>query len=111
MTNQTPKWSKADLKIYTLMLCAKIDQIETEEEIAFIKSRTDDATFNRLYKEFCNDNEDACFEKIEDAVNLHEYSPKELDELKREIRAIFHSDEKFVLKEQYLEEVFDNILY
>lgn len=93
------------------MLCAKIDQDESEEEIALIKSKTDEATFNRLYTEFCCDEEDGCFEKVEDAIHQHEYSQKELHEFKREILAVFHSDKRFVMKEQYLEKVFDHILY
>ena len=33
--------SKSELKIYILILCAKIDGEETEEEITLIKSKTD----------------------------------------------------------------------
>ena len=111
MKNELKKWSKAELKIYILILCAKIDKDESEEEIALIKSKTDEKTFNKLYNEFCCDEEDGCFEKIEDAVNQHEYSPRELHELKQDILLVFHSDDKFMMKERYLEKVFDNILY
>lgn len=111
MKNELTKWTKTELKIYILMLCAKIDQNESVEEIALIKSKTTDETYNKLYNEFCCDEEDGCFEKIEDAINHHEYSPKELYWLKQEILEVFHSDEKFVMKERYLEKVFDNILY
>jgi len=111
MENQMSQWSKAELKIYILILCAKIDGDETEEEIALIKSKTDTETFDKLYNEFCCDEEDGCFEKIEYAINQHEYSLKELHELKKEILEVFHLDEKFSTKERYLEKVFDNILY
>lgn len=111
MKNELNKWSKAELKIYILLLCAKIDQEESEEEIALIKSKTDADTFNKLYKEFSCDEEDGCFEKIEDAINNHEYSPAEIHELKKEILAVFHADHKFGIKEKYLEKVFDTILY
>jgi hypothetical protein len=93
------------------MLCAKIDDEESEEEITLIKSKTDEITFNKLYNEFCCDEEDGCFEKIEDAINQHEYSPKELHELKQEIIEVFHSDKDFSMKERYLETVFERILY
>ena len=69
MKNDLIKWTKAELKIYILLLCAKIDQEESETEIALIKSKTDEATFNKLYNEFCCDEEEGCFEKIEDAIN------------------------------------------
>ena len=111
MKNELSKWSKADLKIYILLLCAKIDKEETEEELAFIKAKTDEDTFNLIYNEFCCDEEDGCFEKIEYAIHQHEYSPKELKELKKEILEVFHSDKNFSMKERYLEAVFDNILY
>jgi hypothetical protein len=111
MKNELSKWSKAELKIYILLLCAKIDQEETEEELAFIKTKTDEDTFNRIYNEFSCDEEDGCFEKIEDAINHHHYSPKELNDLKKEILDVFHSDKNFSMKERYLEKVFDNILY
>ncbi len=111
MENEMANWSKADLKIYILMLCAKIDDHESEEELTLIKSKTDTETFDRVYNEFCCDEEDGCFEKIEDAINQHEYSPKELQDLKQEILDIFHSDKEFSTKERYLERIFDNILY
>jgi hypothetical protein len=111
MKNDMANWSKEDLKIYILMLCAKIDQDESEEEMAFIKSKTDEVTFNRIYDEFCCDEEDGCFEKIEDAINQHEFAPKELHQLKQDIIEIFHSDKNFSQKERYLEKVFDHILY
>jgi hypothetical protein len=111
MKNEMANWSKADLKIYILMLCAKIDDHESEEELTLIKSKTDTETFDRVYNEFCCDEEDGCFEKIEDAINQHEYSPKELQDLKQEILDIFHSDKEFSTKERYLERIFDNILY
>ena len=105
------QWSKEDLKIYILLLCAKIDNEESEEEMTLIKSKTDEETFNRLYNEFCCDEEDGCYEKIEDAINKHQYSYKEISDLKNEIQEIFHSDNKFGMREKYLEKVFDNILY
>ena len=111
MKNELKKWSKEELKIYILLLCAKIDEEESEEELAIIKSKTDEATFNKVYNEFSCDEEDGCFEKIEEAIHYHEYAPKELQELKKEILDIFHSDQHFSMKERYLEKVFDNILY
>lgn len=111
MKNALTKWTKTELKIYILMLCAKIDQNESAEEIAVIKSKTSNETYNKIYNEFCCDEEDTCFEKIEDAINYHEYSPKELYWLKQEILEVFHSDKKFVMKERYLEKVFENMLY
>ncbi|WP_179321265.1 hypothetical protein [Winogradskyella helgolandensis] len=111
MKNDLSKWSKAEFKIYMLLLCSKFDHHEAEEEIALIKSKTDDTTFNKIYNEFSCDEEDSCFEKIEDTINQHEYTLKELADLKQEILEVFHSDKYFSQRERYLEKVFDNILY
>ncbi|MEZ4793045.1 MAG: hypothetical protein R2783_06185 [Gelidibacter sp.] len=111
MKTTKSRWTKKELKVYILLLCAKIDNEELDKEIELIKTKTDTATFNTLYNEFSNDDEDTCFEKIEDAIGHHEYSPSELNELKREIHEVFASDKKILLKERNLERVFDNILY
>lgn len=111
MQNKLENWSKKELKIYILLFCAKVDQIESAEEIALIKSKTDPETFDRLYKEFCEDREDDCFEKIEDAIGNYPFSPREIAEIKKEVMDVFNSDEKFSMKERYLDKVLDNILY
>lgn len=111
MKNDLTQWTKAELKIYILLLCAKIDQEESEDEIALIKSKTELDTFTKIYNEFKCDEEDCCYEKIEDAINHHEYSPNEIHNLKKEIFEVFNADHKFKMKERYLEKVFDNILY
>ncbi|MDP5231450.1 MAG: hypothetical protein NWQ38_13745 [Cellulophaga sp.] len=111
MKNELTPWSKAELKIYLLLLCAKIDQEESEAEIAFIKSKTDENTFHKVYNEFCCDEEEDCFEKIEKAIHYHHYSTMELGDLKKEILAVFHSDKNFSMKERHLEKIVDNILY
>lgn len=111
MKNVQNLWSKTELKIYILMFCAKIDQHESEQEIELIKSKIDPETFDRLYTEFCLDDEDTCFEKIEDAIGKHPFSPMEIHEIKKEVLEVFNSDKKFEMKERYLEKVLDNILY
>lgn len=109
-TDHTP-WSKVELKTYILLLCAKADLVATEEEFNLIRSKTSAETFDKIYEEFCNDEEDECFEKIQNAVGKHKYSYKELSDLKKEIQEVFFSDNKFLLKEQNLGRVLDNILY
>lgn len=106
-----PNWSKTELKIYILLLCANIDSEIKEEEISLIKSYADTTTFNSVYKEFCKDDEDTCFEKIEYVIGKHEFSHMELNDLKKEVFGVFNSDDKFHLSERYLEKVLDNILY
>lgn len=111
MKPEQKQWSKVELKTYILLLCAKADLVETEEELNLIKYKTSIETFDNIYEEFCKDDEDVCFEKIQNAVGRHKYSYKELSELKKEIQEVFLSDKKLLMKEHYLGRVLDNILY
>ena len=109
-TNKT-LWSKVELKTYILLLCAKADLVATEKEFNLIKSKSSSDIFEKIYAEFCLDDDNICLEKIQNAVGKHQYSYKELFELKKEIQDVFLSDNKILMKEQYLSRVLDNILY
>ena len=111
MINEKPKWSKDELKVYILLLCAKADWNETAEEIALIKSKTKEEVFNSVYNEFNGDNEDISLDKIEASIECHNYSTMEIIELKKEIQDVFISDNNFTLKEQYIDEILDNLIY
>lgn len=106
-----PKWSKAELKTYILLLCANADQNESGEEIEHIKSQTEIASFESIYKEFSDDNEDEALEKIDSNIQLHEFSSLELSSLKRDIRSVFLIDESFTMKEANIDRILDNIIY
>lgn len=107
MTN----WTKEEIKIYILLLCARADNVESEEELNLIKSKTNTDTYNKIYNEFCDDEEDVCFEKLEDGIRQHHFSTMELSELRTEIRQVFLADHKFTMMERRLDMVFDNIIY
>jgi hypothetical protein len=77
MKNEQPKWSKEELKIYILLLCAKADWKETPEEMTLIRSKSNQEIFDRIYKEISEDKE----------------------------------DKDFSLKEQYIDEILDNLIY
>ena len=111
MKNESKYWSKEELKIYILLLCAKADSIESDVEINMIKSKIDSKTFDRLYKEFSCDDEDLCLDKIQSAIAKHEYSNKELKGLRKEIHELFLSDKKYNLKERNLDRLLDTMLY
>ncbi|MCH4821877.1 hypothetical protein ML462_01725 [Gramella lutea] len=111
MSSEEQNWTKTELQIYILLLCANADSNETEEEINLIKSKTDKATFEKMYKEFSGDTEEESLEKIQDNLAVHEYSHKELTELRREMFEVFFSDKKFSMMENTLDKILDNILY
>lgn len=109
-TEQTP-FSKTELKIYILLLCAKADLVETKEELDLIKSKTSSATFEKMYSSFCDETEDESLDRIHEILANHEYSYRELTELKKEVQDVFISDKKVDRKEYNLGQILDNILF
>lgn len=111
MPSETSKFSKAELQVYILLLCANIDSEETEEEVNFIKSKVDIDTYHRLHDEFMEDSEEDRYQKIDDNIHMHEYSHKELAALRKEMYEIFFSDCEFKMMERNLDRIMDNMLY
>ena len=111
MSSEQQHWTKEELQIYILLLCANADSNETEEEITLIKSKTNQETFEKMYQEFSGDTEEESLEKIQDNLVNHEYSHKEIAELRREMFEVFFSDKKFSMMENTLDKILDNILY
>ncbi|MUP44449.1 hypothetical protein E0K83_01660 [Gramella sp. BOM4] len=111
MKTKNKQWTKAELHTYILLVCANADNHITPEEINLIKSNVNGEAFDRIYDEFLKDNETESLDKICDAVALHEYSHRELDQLKVDMNRIFLSDQKYMLMEQNLKRILDNIIY
>jgi hypothetical protein len=112
MTSKIDHWTKLELQIYILLLCANADSEETKVEIEMIKSKVDTETFDKIYNEFKNDtDEETQFEKIDDNIQKHEYSNMELASFRQEIHEIFFSDGKLKLREENLNRILDNLLY
>lgn len=104
-------WTKTELQIYILLLCANADASETEEELGLIRSMADSDCFEKMYKEICRDSEEESLEKIQDIVALHHYSHRELSHLKREMKKVFLADKRLTMVERNLERILNNILY
>lgn len=111
MNSKENTWSKKELQLYILLLCANADSDETEEELNLIKSKTDSETFHRIHKEFKEDSEEDRFEKIDDNVQIHVFSNMELHTFRKEMHEIFLTDKKYILMERNLDRILDNILY
>lgn len=104
-------WSKSELQVYILLLCAQADNVETQDELSFIKSKATAATVAKMQLEIEGDTEDESLQKIQDNLAWHNYSPREIKELKKEMETIFLSDDKYLVKESSLSEILDNILF
>ena len=111
MKSKKEPWTKLELKIYILLLCANADSLRSKAEIKLIKSKIDSKTFKKINKEFSRDTEKKRFKKIDDSVQLQDYSNNELKELRMEMHEIFNSDKDFGMMERNLDRILDNILY
>ena len=111
MKTSKNNWSKTELQIYILLLCANADSKETGKELKLIKSKSNLKTFVKMYKEFSDDSEDESLEKIQQNVHLHYFSTMELMEFRKEVNAVFFTDKKFTMMERNLDRILDNILY
>lgn len=95
MKSQNNHWTKTELEIYILLLCAGADSVETKEEVDLIRSRFDTKTFESIHHEFKKDTEDEGLNKIEENIRFHEYSHKELSEIWSEMKKVFYSDKRY----------------
>ncbi len=111
MNPEKDRWTKTELQIYILLLCANADSVETPEELRLITTQVDEKSFDKIYNEFSKDSEDVRLEKIQDAIAMHDYSHKEVVQLKKEMHKIFFSDNDFGAMERNLEKILDNIIY
>lgn len=111
MTLKPTNWTKTELQIYILLLCANADKEETEEELKMIQSKVTVDSFDKIYKEFQGDSDKKRLKKIERTIHLHDYNNKELVDFRKEVHQIFFSDDSFKMMEQRLDWTLDNIIY
>jgi hypothetical protein len=111
MTSKSKKWTKTELQIYILLLCANADKEETEEELEMIKSKVSKETFDKIYQEFSRHSDKKRLKKVDRNIHEHIYSDLELSAFRKEIFAIFMVDNNFKMMEKRLDWTLDNILY
>ena len=111
MKSNTKKWTKEELQIYILLLCANADKEETQEELEMIKSKVPEETFNKIYKEFSSHSNKKRLKKVDRNIHEHTYSALELVAFRKEVFEIFISDNKFKMMEKRLDWTLNNILY
>jgi len=111
MKSKNNIWSKIELQVYILLLCANADDHESDDELKMIRAKTDSETFEKIYEEFSTDTDDERLDKIEAAIHLHRYSIMEIAAFRREMYEIFFSDCNFSMMEKNLDRILDNIIY
>ncbi|MBU2527425.1 MAG: hypothetical protein KKC03_12585 [Bacteroidetes bacterium] len=111
MNSAPANWTKVEIKTYILLLCARADAQETEAEINLVKSSTNPAVFDKMYKIFQGDDEESALKKIEIAINKQVYGDMEISALRKEMLDVFAADNNFNIKERYLDKLLDQIIY
>ncbi|MBT8245910.1 MAG: sulfurtransferase [Winogradskyella sp.] len=95
----TPNWTKDELMAYILLYAAHSDFKEDNHERNVIISKVDMITFQKIHKEFSEDNDFQSIQKIITSVNAHNYSSQNIDQLLADIKGLFFADGNFDVKE------------
>ncbi len=88
-------WTNEELNTYVLIYCANADFTESKDEMDFIKSKLPSSVFEKIHKEFNNDNDYQSIQKIQSSFNRLGYTDEEKNHLLFKIKKIFLSDDKY----------------
>jgi len=111
MPTQSNHWTKRELEIYILLLCAQSDADIAVEELDVIKNKADAATFEKMSEKIAGHTEKQSLKKIRRNLAYHPYSIQEIGDLRREIDAVFLADKQFLMKERIMNDILQNIIY
>lgn len=98
MSNEV--WSKEELIAYILLYAAHSNFEEANKERNVIISKVDMNTFQRIHDEFDNDNDYQSLQKIQEGLQRHDYSTKDLNDLFNDIKIMFYADGDYDILEQ-----------
>ena len=93
-------WTKNELVAYILLYAANSDFSESNDERNIIISKVDMNQFQRIHKEFENDNDYQSIQKIINGIEAHNYSKDDISELMVDLKAMFFADGEFDTQEQ-----------
>lgn len=93
-------WTKSELVAYILLYASQSDMIESNKERNVIISKVDMSTFDRIHKEFEQDNDYQSIQKIMAGLKAHNYSKMDIDFLLADIKMLFFADGKFDVSER-----------
>lgn len=85
-------WTQREFEVYVLLYAAHCNFIETEEESAYILSKVDEATYNKVHTEMVSDGEHENLEKIKQYLLENKISYSEKEALLKDIKEVFFAD-------------------
>lgn len=93
-------WTKNELVAYILLYAAQSDLIESNKERNIILSKVDMKTFDKIHKEFEQDNDYQSIQKILSGLEAYDYSKMDIDLLLSDIKELFFADGDYDASEQ-----------
>jgi len=103
MELQATTWTKEEFQAYLLLYCASADMNISDEEKKIIKSKLCIEKFDAICKEFNNDNDFECIQKIIKTTERLNFNSMEKEELFKEIKELFFTDGDYSELERNLE--------
>jgi len=100
MEDFTTDWTHKELKAYMLLFCANADFVVSREEKEYIKSEVGEKEYQKIHKEFDEDNDYQQIQKINNTIERFNYSKEEIDEAFRSLKALFLSDGEMDIQEE-----------
>ncbi|MGB1042253.1 MAG: hypothetical protein ACPGU6_02580 [Tenacibaculum sp.] len=85
-------WSKREFEVYVLLYAAHCNHIETNEERAYILSKVDEKTYNKMHTEIVVESEHQNLEKIQQFLRENTFSIQDKTALIKDIKEVFFAD-------------------
>ncbi|MAP80722.1 MAG: hypothetical protein CL526_06500 [Aequorivita sp.] len=95
-------WTHEELKAYMLLYCAFANFEISKEEKEYIKSRVGEKKYQKVRKEFEEDNDYQQIQKIYSTIERLNYSKEEIDEAFQSIKKLFLADGEMDILEKNL---------
>lgn len=93
-------WTRNELIAYILLFAANSDFKESNEEKNIIISKVDMETFQKIHSEFEQDNDYQALQKIQEGLEIHEFSSRQMNQLLIEIKLLLNSDQEYNILER-----------
>ena len=107
---RTLDWTYQEFKTYVLLFAAHCNNFESKEEEAYITSKVDDTTFNKIHTEVVIDADDDKLNKIQLFVSENDLSQEQKEEVLREAKEVFFADGTVDINEKNVFEELKRIL-
>lgn len=85
-------WSIRDFEAYVLLYAAHCNHFESKEEVEYILSRVDKATFHKIHTEVVVDSDEENLNKIQQYLAENKISYLEKEALLKDIKNVFFAD-------------------